>query len=632
MRKIVLMVFIEEFEEFQSFIKERRLEIGDFCIVAVSGKLQAHLKKLKVDFRNVLNYFGNDSYKRILLKLNEMYEYIGEHFNFTDTNGVKNAYLTELQRYTEVMFNYIAKILEILQSICDRDNHIELYACKKKYTKGSIFGAISTGLLVKKFADKHKIKFHYFGDSQECAKKGFTGTQENASAMYNFSLDLLKAYLKVFNKVLVVLPTLSYGFKVLVDKVKFKNSHSSFLILKDDKRLKWYQRYGGLIWGLFSGVFFIDINFVQSRDSSIDQAGVTKSLEKLFDDECESVFTYNGVNVKQVMDQKRSVFVGRLRQMVEWSYKFKALTQKFNIVLLISPFGRGLWYVAAELLPKLDRPSLFISHGTHPMPINQYHEISIFNLCRGFMLGDYSHVALSTPVQQEHFRYFKNKYEWIKNKEVLTAPLIFADITETDKFTKKAHLSFLPDEQVILHATTVKPIGSERFYFLETVDEYLSGLADVVGAINKMDNTKLIIRVHPGFDLSDEEMKLFLPESSKYSISRLGKFEDVLSASDMLISYSSTVIDEALINRIPVLLYDKWDRYNHFKTGVFNNYQSPDIFPVCYVNSKDKSYDAINFMLSRLKGIKKKDIDVSRFRYEEDNSSNFYNFIRKSLQ
>ena len=298
----------------------------------------------------------------------------------------------------------------------------------------------------------------------------------------------------------------------------------------------------------------------------------------------------------------------------------------------MSPFGRGIWYITAELLKKMGKVSLFISHGTHSVPTNQYHEISIFNMCRGFMLGDYSHVAVSTPVQEAHLRHFKDKYKWIKNTEVKSGPLIFANLNGMDRSVQKKMLGFSPDEVVLTHATSTKGRGSERYYFLETPDELFAGLSNIVDAVNKMQNTRLIIRIHPGFYLSDEDIRTLLPPSDKYIINRTGPFIDVLAATDILISYSSTTIDEALLNRIPVLLYDKWDRYNHFQTEVYNNGKQTDIFPVCYVNNKDKLDDAINFMLNKTKNTKKEDMDISKYKYMEDYRDNFFNFIDESLK
>jgi len=298
----------------------------------------------------------------------------------------------------------------------------------------------------------------------------------------------------------------------------------------------------------------------------------------------------------------------------------------------MSYIGLGIMAVAGELARVMKKKSLFISHGTHPVPIDSYHELELNNLCRTFMLGDYTHVALCTPVQEAHLRYFKDKYGDIDNEEIKTGPLIFTSVNDKDKALYKKHLGILPDCTVITHAVSTKARHGERFYFLETLDEFLSGLVDVVDVVNKLDNVKLIIRIHPGFYLNDEEIRTLLPVSERYIIHRKGQFSQVLEATDVLISYSSTTIDEALINRVPVLLYDKWNRYNHFKTGIFENDSSEDIFPLCYVNSTNKLQPALKFMLEKIKSSNRQDIKMQRYCYSDDYRENFYSFIQKSLR
>mgnify|MGYP004005030623 FL=1 len=210
--------------------------------------------------------------------------------------------------------------------------------------------------------------------------------------------------------------------------------------------------------------------------------------------------------------------------------------------------------------------------------------------------------------------------------------LVFANVNDTDKIRQRSGLHILPDEKVIIHAVSTKGRITERCYFIETNDEVFSGLSDIVDVVDKNDKMRLIIRVHPGFHLTDDEIRMLLPESNKFIIHREGPFSEALAASDILISYSSTTIDEALINKKPVLLYDKWNRYNHFQTGVYDSPQSPDVFPVCYVNNKDKLQSAIEFIFEKVKSVNKEDIDVSRYKYKQDYEDNFYKFIEESLK
>ena len=54
-----------------------------------------------------------------------------------------------------------------------------------------------------------------------------------------------------------------------------------------------------------------------------------------------------------------------------------------------------------------------------------------------------------------------------------------------------------------------------------------------------------------------------LINSNCYGIYIDGVFEDYLLGSDLLLSYSSTTIEEALQNHVPVLQYDPSGKYEH---------------------------------------------------------------------
>ena len=95
----------------------------------------------------------------------------------------------------------------------------------------------------------------------------------------------------------------------------------------------------------------------------------------------------------------------------------------------------------------------------------------------------------------------------------------------------------------------------------------------------------LIIRPHPVCDISQDEFLKLLPHCERLSIINKGSFSVVLSTADILISYSSTCIEEALQNSIPVVLYDKWKRYNHFNIPETKTLEEAAKKPVYYISS-----------------------------------------------
>ena len=57
-------------------------------------------------------------------------------------------------------------------------------------------------------------------------------------------------------------------------------------------------------------------------------------------------------------------------------------------------------------------------------------------------------------------------------------------------------------------------------------------------------------------------VKLFQISSNNIKISN-HTFSENLKKTSILISFSSTALEEALLSNVPVIIYDKWNRYNH---------------------------------------------------------------------
>ncbi|MFC1646298.1 hypothetical protein ACFL2Y_03865, partial [Candidatus Omnitrophota bacterium] len=230
-----------------------------------------------------------------------------------------------------------------------------------------------------------------------------------------------------------------------------------------------------------------------------------------------------------------------------------------------------------------------------------------------------------------HLNYFKNKYNHIDNQPVITGPLIFANTINSSSRITRENFKINNDDIAILHAVVMKSRYGTRYYFIETMDEYISGLTDIMNYLRDKNNFKLILRLHPGCEITNDELLSLLPKNDNCIINRTGSFESVLSIADLVISYSSTCIDEAILNNIPVLLYDKWNRYNHFKTEVYSRTDSKDIFPVCYCNDSKKIGNAIEYMVKKCGSTKIEAINMSRYKYSQDYSENFYKFVNEAL-
>ena len=114
-----------------------------------------------------------------------------------------------------------------------------------------------------------------------------------------------------------------------------------------------------------------------------------------------------------------------------------------------------------------------------------------------------------------------------------------------------------------MHAGTPKLSTSSRFHIYETTDEYVQSLIDLTSAVDLIPNSIFIIRFRPSREINEEVLRSILCFSKNVILNSKGSFLDVLGMSNLLVSFSSTTIEEALQNQIPVLLYGGNGRYQH---------------------------------------------------------------------
>ncbi|MFA6169583.1 MAG: hypothetical protein WCW67_02080 [Candidatus Margulisiibacteriota bacterium] len=619
MKKLVFLEFIDEYEAFCRQVKDP----GDFSIIALEPKLQAQLKKLGVSHQNSLPYFNNDSHRSMIRSAQSAVDWLNRSFQFTDQQGFSSVYLTDLQFYVRFYLFHLMSLVEIIDNCVRQSGEVELFAALAEPRGGSLMITPADrylGKLVKEYAAGHSLKFTNIAVTLAPA---IVKSEEKASKLNWLMIGLLKAYCFLFRKKLVLIPGNGYGFAALKNKLFQHVPGLAFISPCPEKFSRSPFKYLTLfIYGIFNKHFWFDFN------GGVSGGGLKDKLTTIF--RGTKVFDYKGVALAPIVEGK---VVGAIAPyFAELSGQLSALksvVKELGIRLVISPFSRGFWYGAGEFSRQAGIKSLFVSHGAHPVPVDEIHEMELVELCRGFMLSEYTDVALATPVQEEHFHYFKRKYSWVKANEIKTGPLIFADLSGIEKNKAKLKLGLLPEETIITHAVSNKKRGGERYYFLETFDEYLASLSDLISTVNKLPLVHLVVRPHPGFELNDEELKRLLPRSNKITISCQGPFSEVLAATDIFVSYSSTAIDESMLNGRPVILYDKWDRYNHFKLSVYRTGEI--VSPIVYTNSLMGLRSAINEYQKISAEGRFAGFDLKPYKYEANHENNLYEYVENVL-
>ncbi len=117
-----------------------------------------------------------------------------------------------------------------------------------------------------------------------------------------------------------------------------------------------------------------------------------------------------------------------------------------------------------------------------------------------------------------------------------------------------------------------------------------------------------------------DDIKTFVPFSEKVILSVDEPFIKVLGMADLLVSFSSTTIEEAMQNRIPVLLYGGDGRYCHilaYEIGPAHPVQRSAVYHV--KEAKDLNYAIPKILELNIAGNDENSSLFSQYIYDKNN-------------
>lgn len=208
-------------------------------------------------------------------------------------------------------------------------------------------------------------------------------------------------------------------------------------------------------------------------------------------------------------------------------------------------------------------PAYCITHGTHTFPKNQNEFLYQKEIGENVILNSFPYIISQSIFCDKFLEKFN-----VKSKIIKTKPLVY------DFYNFPPPLN-----KTILHASTTKTKNSYKFWGVETIEEYISSIVDV-HKVAQSQGFELIVKPHPSLKkiITIKDLQsLFEIEDVSFTEKN---FYECLKNTDILVSFSSTTIEEALYNKKPVILYDRNNRYNHLGAQKLNiekniNYDQP---------------------------------------------------------
>lgn len=649
--KAILLEFIDEAKVFLDNYGKNFFLSKNTLIVCLDPRVRVFLKENGIASKDTLDYLDNDAQHRIIVKTEELTDQLLQKMHLVDGLAIREGYKETCAHYLRFYVNHFLWIIEILKGIKGKHAVDEICCClpedqSNMYVRNAYIQERERflGLLAEDFCRINKIIFRtsYLKNQRSrffvsWVAKIIHKIGESITRIGMFLISKKNARTKM-----MIVPAFSYHMDRLLKEIKERHSDVRCVMIWEEKstfKQELFKVY--LLLSTFlkklkrqnvvDMVISLDLVKDRIRKDVQQQGNMEKEFNKLsiaIRSELKDSLVYERIPFSSYLAEK--IDKGLKPEILDLQHSTMVLSgvlKRLRPDLLMSMYSGGIYYMMGELSNCLGFSSLNISHGTHVPPNNEFERIENYQLGKGVILNSYQNVAVQTPWADKFLDFYQDK-----RPRVFSGPLLYSERKAGVRQEIRNDVLGVKDNmKIIVYATTQKARGGIRLHITETLDEYISTLTDIVNAVNELKDVYFVIRPHPACDLSEKEFRALLPACNRLKIMTKQTFAEILSITDLLISYSSTCIEEALQDKIPVVLYDKWNRYNHFNIRESSDAEKIERKPAYYFTDSRVLKDGINRILDIFEKEPLTDNDLSDYKYPKTSKANFFTFIGQAL-
>lgn len=650
LKRIFPAEFAGEVKKFLSWNQNNGKDVSNVLVIALQPEVKVLCQKEGLPHVDTLPFFDNESHKRVLMKSHELTTLISENLAFDVERSIKKVLMDTLIFYARFYLNNFLWIIEVLKGIKEKSGNMEICLFRRNVSKVPYAGNNDpflsyrdrfVGPLAEKYCAAHRLPVNVIEGARRTASQKGEGKGRFTELFWASILRMLyrKILVRLSREKTVFITAPSYnldrlckdiqtGFPEVFSITVLPESNSSARYLKSG-----FKDVLRLLGRKTANTHLVKIPVEIFNTRNATQKKRTLSdIEKAFGTfarEYHGAFSYENCSFWDEFETKvESGLLGYLAGLCGTAAGQKTFLEFLRPDILISAVSLGEYQSWAEASRSHDIPALVIPQKMIVAPSDRYAKIEEYYLGRAQVTDSFTNVASQSPLISEYL-------EWSNYGGTIleTGNLIFSRIDPAEK--GKSQRTLLKENSLrtktIVWAPSMKTRRSRRFYVLETLDELLDAMKDVFGIISEMKDVRLLFRIHPGRAITKDDIIALVPIPGNVSICEGGTFEDVLSTADLLLSFSSTSILESLMNRIPVLLYDKWKRYNHLDATKVENSVPREISSVYYIDDAKVLASSIPWILNAHCGEKNVSGLFDRYVTMKNGLDNFFDFVGNCL-
>lgn len=543
-----------------------RGEMRDAIVIATNPHARRYAIEIGIPAVDTTRYFTTDSHKKILELSKELTGWLRREAKFEGrSKGIEHAYEDVFILIARTVLNYCARSVEIASNAIDL-HQPKVVIVSRSGVRGSGSSYVEPeekyfGELVCRLAFQRGIRCEDMSKAAAIPFLAGRDLMKNGRIIARYALKCLRFYIW---QIVLATRRVMLGERPIFCTTKFYQMKTFSRELQErstNYRVRFFPNAAIPAFSMPDS--FIKMFWPGVFSDAICQKKAFADLRTEMEKE-EKLFAYRGIRFGDILSRKIQGSIARhIVGLVLWTGALDKALDRTRPKAVVSNGNRQDDLILAELCRKKGILSILISHGSHRKPKGEHELIEWGEHGMALLRGPFSCLALQSPLAEEYLEMFPAAGNVIK-----TGPLIWGRPLDSRKgavvFRKLCGEKVALDRaRVIVHAGTPKPDSTSRLYIYETQDEYLKAICDLASVVEAMDDAIMIIKFRPQRELGIEDMKRLLPLSDKVVLSVEESFIDVLSIASLLVSFSSTTIEEALQNKIPVLLYGGNGRYAH---------------------------------------------------------------------
>ncbi len=640
-RNDIAIVFIEFIDEAQAFLSEYGAALDDakisIIVISLHPLVKSFLTDRNIDCIDSFQLCGKENHRKLITILQSFTDQVRSKCQMMDCNGIRLTYTEDLIFYLRTMLSHILYRIEVIAMAIAkyRPDKIISIGTHKILVARSLF--IESGERYVDAINDQLAKMHHI-DLERLIVTPSAKPSASLSPVRNMMKEVLDnivgvaAALRVKRgKKLVIAPSQSFQMGKLLRR--FRQQYGKevqcgvmSLDLKTAAKMAVQQ-----IWGIPDDIVYIPVKtpfgFLHDKEFRTTKAAFNKTFYSII-----KKWKYRGVFLEAFVKKKYKIGLEPLviNAARKYSSSVRAYLERWRPDFIFAQYARRMPAVLGELASLSGIASMIIPHGTFVPSTDDYSRMEWKENALGIVDTAYGSVALQTPLIEEFIR--ENDID--KPMEI-TGPLLFGLPKQKSKNTQRMRQSFCEKgEKIILHAGTPKIRRGTRLLNYETIDEYVDGIASLVKAAQHCRNIHLIIRYREVDGLDQSTLQRLLPQGGHYSIASDGDFQDYLAITNLLVSFSSTTIEEALQNDIPVMLYNKYGRYVHIDGTVLAEKQGKNFKPSAIYNINDES-DLLFGLRWIIDNHLNKDLQLrslfARYKYRLSETRNLADIVDKGI-